>query len=700
MKENRINFRVSHILTDPERQWTQFRNASSGKIRTAFRELDVDWKKYNTKDYLFTHDTACCSVATESNGYWITPPCWELVNANGNAWTTPVLLASFKTFIGGDNFLEHCFAKGTRVLMADGTYKPIDGVNPGEKVINRLGQVDTVKNVQIRHSSDLYEIESNGLLSKKMIVTGNHPFYVVDCKKNGNDVLLPNDESTAQWVEAGNLDASSNMLTTPVIDTVIENNEINANRAELIGWFLAEGNFTYKNKFHEGASGIQMAFSAKERDKAERMKELLTVEFGDEFRKGSEPRIYTCYYNGKESSLSLMLCNIKAAEFFYKYCGEHSWSKKMDESLLYIDKELQKIILKSLFEGDGHFKNTKRSASIELVSEKLVQQIKFISNRLGMNPTYCATKMMKRYDTLTIVDGYEVYIDSTTGKKKRPSYKLSYSSNNSLLFKEKTSGKNAKKVVSFGNGEGNWLLNKFSIAKLDNSTEQEVYNLEVENDNSYIAEGVVVHNCQIPALSKGKILDAVARPVVHHSEKYGDANIYYVDVLVATDRKHTSLIERIESGKLNTLSMGTLAEVTQCSICGKRIYDGDKNCEHLDRYIGQMVTCSDGKDRICSELCGACDDHGDYIEGSNSFIELSWVEHPAFKGAVVNSFIETEEERELRENSKNDLEKLFSENLFERLRVADRDTNIALKITRDVIKEDRIAEKIAKKLDE
>ena len=700
MKDYGIDFRVSHILTDPERQWTQFRNASSGKIRTAFRELDVDWKKYNTKDYLFTHDTACCSVATENNGYWLTPPCWELVNANGNAWTTPVLLASFKTFIGGDNFLEHCFAKGTRVLMADGTYKSIDEVNPGEKVINRLGQVDTVKNVQIRNSSDLYEIESNALLSKKMIVTGNHPFYVVECNKNGNDVLLPNESSTAQWIEAGKLEASRHMLTMPVIDTVIENSEINANRAELIGWFLAEGNFTYKNKFHEGASGIQMAFSAKERGKAERMKELLTIEFGDEFRKGSEPRIYTCYYNGKESSLSLMLCNIKVAEFFYKYCGEHSWSKKMDESLLYIDKELQKIILKSLFDGDGHFRNPKRGASIELVSEKLVQQIKFISNRLGMNPTYCASKMMKRYDTLTIVDGYEVYIDSTTGKKKRPAYKLSYSSNNSLLFKEKTTGKNAKKVVSFKNDEGHWILNKFSISKLNNADEQEVYNLEIENDNSYIAEGVVVHNCQIPALSKGKILDAIARPVVHHSEKYGDANIYYVDVLVATDRKHTSLIERIESGKLNTLSMGTLAEVTQCSICGKRIYDGDKNCEHLDRHIGQMVTCSDGKDRICAELCGACDDHGDYIEGSNRFIEISFVEHPAFKGSVVNSFIETEEERKLRESSKSDLEKLFSENLFERLRVADRDTSIALKITREMTKADRIAEKIVKKLDE
>jgi hypothetical protein len=67
--------------------------------------------------------------------------------------------------------------------------------------------------------------------------------------------------------------------------------------------------------------------------------------------------------------------------------------------------------------------------------------------------------------------------------------------------------------------------------------------------------------------------------VKHHSDKYNeDADIWIVDILVATDRKHTNLIERIESGKLSTLSMGCLADMTTCSICGKVIEDGDKNC--------------------------------------------------------------------------------------------------------------------------
>ena len=202
---------------------------------------------------------------------------------------------------------------------------------------------------------------------------------------------------------------------------------------------------------------------------------------------------------------------------------------------------------------------------------------------------------------------------------------------------------------------------------------------------------------QISSLSKGKILDAIIRPVIHHSEKYNeDAEIYIVDILVATDRKHANLIERIESGKLNSLSMGCLAQDTTCSICGKVIKDGDKNCEHIDRHLGQMVTCSDGKQRICAELCGSVNENGEYNEGSCTFIEASWVENPAWVFARLNYFVETPEQTLARQKEKDELAKLFEGNLFERLRVADIESKIALKITNEHMKIENVAKKIMK----
>ncbi len=60
------------------------------------------------------------------------------------------------------------------------------------------------------------------------------------------------------------------------------------------------------------------------------------------------------------------------------------------------------------------------------------------------------------------------------------------------------------------------------------------------------AENYVEH-IQIPELSKGKIIDAAARNI-------GDS--IYVDILIATNRKHKPLVDAITTGKIGTLSMG------------------------------------------------------------------------------------------------------------------------------------------------
>jgi hypothetical protein len=52
-----------------------------------------------------------------------------------------------------------------------------------------------------------------------------------------------------------------------------------------------------------------------------------------------------------------------------------------------------------------------------------------------------------------------------------------------------------------------------------------------------------------------------------------------------------------------------------------------------------MVTCSDGKQRICAELCGSVNENGEYNEGSCTFIEASWVENPAWIFARLNYFV-------------------------------------------------------------
>jgi hypothetical protein len=146
------------------------------------------------------------------------------------------------------------------------------------------------------------------------------------------------------------------------------------------------------------------------------------------------------------------------------------------------------------------------------------------------------------------------------------------------------------------------------------------------------AENYVEH-LQIPEMSKGKIVDAAARDI-------GDS--IYVDILVATDREHDSLVKAVKTGQLQTLSMGCQVGFTICSKCGNVAEDEAQLCSHIRYMKGNSFIDGLGRQRKIAELCG----HITAEPGSVRFIEASWVANPAFTGAVLRNIL-TPEEAEL-----------------------------------------------------
>lgn len=140
------------------------------------------------------------------------------------------------------------------------------------------------------------------------------------------------------------------------------------------------------------------------------------------------------------------------------------------------------------------------------------------------------------------------------------------------------------------------------------------------------AENYVEH-IQIPELSKGKIIDAAARDI-------GDS--IYVDILVATDRKHKELISAITNRTLTTLSMGCHVGFTICTKCGNVAEDELQLCRHIKYQKGNFFLDPMGKRRKIAELCG----HIDEEPNSVRFIEGSWVANPAFTGAVLRNILD------------------------------------------------------------
>ena len=148
---------------------------------------------------------------------------------------------------------------------------------------------------------------------------------------------------------------------------------------------------------------------------------------------------------------------------------------------------------------------------------------------------------------------------------------------------------------------------------------------------TFIGSHNFVEHVQVEDLSKGRIIDAVARDI-------GES--VYIDILVATDRKHTDLVKAIESGKMNSMSMGCTVDFTQCTKCGNVAIDETEMCKHIRYEKGNTFFDDGGKQHRIAELCG----HKSIEGGGVTFIEASWVATPAFTGAVMRNIISPTDE--------------------------------------------------------
>lgn len=143
---------------------------------------------------------------------------------------------------------------------------------------------------------------------------------------------------------------------------------------------------------------------------------------------------------------------------------------------------------------------------------------------------------------------------------------------------------------------------------------------------TFVGADNFVEHIQIPELSKGKVIDVALRDT-------GES--LYVDILVATERRHTDLVRDIETEKLFTLSMGCIVAFTICTKCGNVAVDETDLCPCIKYEKGNYFLDKFGERRRVAEICG----HKDTPE-SVIWMDASWVRDPAFIGAVMRNILQ------------------------------------------------------------
>lgn len=155
--------------------------------------------------------------------------------------------------------------------------------------------------------------------------------------------------------------------------------------------------------------------------------------------------------------------------YLSKYFGTRSGNKKLPAWLLGAPLEYVQRFIQGWVDSDGSL--DRNCLEISTVSKNLAIGLKFLLLRCGFSPILTRTEGRK-----TVIEGRTV----TAKAYIRVSW---YPSSRSFRF-------------GVHGGEG-------LVRKVLPGVSADVYNLEVEEDNSYVADGIVVHNCQ-PFSAAGK----------------------------------------------------------------------------------------------------------------------------------------------------------------------------------------------------
>ena len=400
-----------------------------------------------------------------------------------------------------------CFLAGTPVLLSDGVSVPIETVDEGSEVISHTGKNRVVTHAIKQHySGDLYKVSVNGNGNATINATAEHPFYAIVKNKKcvcGCGSELPQKTNSSkrsfdrqyitghhQNVKNSNPKAATalleavetkiepkfvevkeltvgDLLLCPVSCDIVDSG-ITEGQMKLIGYFLAEGNYL---KRQGSVSAIQFNLNSNEEfTLAEDIINLIKKEFNIVAKK--------YFYTTRLSSMTVQACGKDLAQWFYKHCGEYSHGKKISYEVVQEDPKKQISLLAGWLNGDGHLHidDTRKTLTECTTSPLLIEQLRYVAARCGIR-TYVSVASQR--------------------ENRMQAYTLGFSLPCSSELIKKTKWSSEK--IDFGDPSIASKFDNYLTYPITNIEKEHydgmVYNLEVADDNSYIAGGVSVHNC-------------------------------------------------------------------------------------------------------------------------------------------------------------------------------------------------------------
>lgn len=343
-----------------------------------------------------------------------------------------------------------CFSQGTLVMTEHG-YRPIETLFPGDLVLTHEGNWKPITACGSREAPTRI-IRSYG--STPVTTTDEHPFLTRErwyhhYKKGFPAVRKFKDPV---WTDAKDL--TKNTFTGQILPPVDEDNleqVLDDNTLWLVGRYIADG-----------------------------------------WRNDSQKQVYICCSLAEESELQERIEKAGYCVFSYPdkatvrfrlpgefydiiySCGKLAHGKRLPYWILALSPERAKHVLDGYLSGDGHLEPTMKKWIFSTASKELALGLGLLVQRVTNTP--CSLVISKRAGTTTI-EGRTV------------NQRTSYTCTMQYAHREGTRFRNPAAFVEDGIAWKPMNVNK------PTGNVETVYNIQVADDESYMVENMIVHNC-------------------------------------------------------------------------------------------------------------------------------------------------------------------------------------------------------------
>ncbi len=352
-------------------------------------------------------------------------------------------------FIGG----IPCFVAGTLITTATG-FKNIEDIIAGDLVLTHEKRFKPVVIPMEKHSNHIYDLKVQG--SPNIKVTGEHPFYVREMSRKWNNSIRADERvfSEPKWIDAKDLKPTEHFIAFGKNIQKRNKHSITSEECWLLGRYLADGYLTSKGKRENG----------KER-------KLYRIAFciGKGKLKHFEKKITRNFCKSVEKTVTKAVVYNKRLHDLCALIGRGSENKQIPGFIMDLPIPFLSEFIEGYMSGDGCHTNAAYQATT--VSKKLAYSLMAAVHKVYNTPvniTFC-----KRPSTC-VIEGRTV--------NQKNTYMVRFN-------KEPRKQNNAVCI-------DNTVWQPVKKLTLDTAFSGEVYNFEVSDDNSYVADGCVVHNCQ------------------------------------------------------------------------------------------------------------------------------------------------------------------------------------------------------------